>query len=91
MNASGPLKGVKVLEFARICPGPFAGMLLSCMWLTCSESNAKIPPIRPLTGLICAAKAEQFMANGVVVRPDDDRHLAFDWHLYDMAPTATAF
>lgn len=31
MNASGPLKGVKVLEFAGIGPGPFAGMLLSDM------------------------------------------------------------
>lgn len=29
--ASGPLKGVKVLEFAGIGPGPFAGMMLSDM------------------------------------------------------------
>ena len=28
---SGPLSGVKVLEFAGIGPGPFCGMLLSDM------------------------------------------------------------
>jgi len=28
---NGPLKGVKVLEFAGIGPGPFAGMMLSDM------------------------------------------------------------
>ena len=31
MTATGPLTGVKVLEFAGIGPGPFAGMLLSDM------------------------------------------------------------
>ena len=29
MSASGPLKGIKVLEFAALGPGPFAGTLLS--------------------------------------------------------------
>lgn len=31
MMASGPLNGIKVLEFAGIGPGPFAGMMLSDM------------------------------------------------------------
>jgi alpha-methylacyl-CoA racemase len=31
MLATGPLKGVKVIEFAGIGPGPFAGMMLSDM------------------------------------------------------------
>jgi alpha-methylacyl-CoA racemase len=31
LTAGGPLKGVKVLEFAGIGPGPFAGMMLSDM------------------------------------------------------------
>src|SRR3546814_689096 len=31
MSVSGPLKGVKILEFAGIGPGPFAGMMLSDM------------------------------------------------------------
>jgi alpha-methylacyl-CoA racemase len=29
MIASGPLAGLKVLEFAGIGPGPFVGMMLS--------------------------------------------------------------
>ena len=29
--ASGPLRGVRVIEFAGIGPGPFASMLLSDM------------------------------------------------------------
>lgn len=31
MMASGPLNGIKVLEFAGIGPGPFTGMMLSDM------------------------------------------------------------
>ncbi len=34
MTASGPLTGVKVIEFAGIGPGPFAGMMLSDMGAT---------------------------------------------------------
>lgn len=30
-QASGPLSGIKVVEFAGIGPGPFCGMLLSDM------------------------------------------------------------
>jgi alpha-methylacyl-CoA racemase len=26
---SGPLAGVRIIEFARICPGPFCGMMLA--------------------------------------------------------------
>ena len=33
-KATGPLKGIKVLEFAGIGPGPFACMLLSDMGAT---------------------------------------------------------
>ena len=51
MSASGPLKGVKVLEFAGIGPGPFAGMMLSDMGadvLRIERKGAPNPPANRL-------------------------------------------
>ena len=41
--ASGPLAGVKVLEFSQIIAGPFAGMMLSDM-------GAEVTKFEPLEG-----------------------------------------
>lgn len=40
-KASGPLKGVKIVEFAGIGPGPFAGMMLSDMGATVLRIDRK--------------------------------------------------
>ena len=38
--ASGPLKGIRVVEFAGIGPGPFAGMVLSDLGADVVEEGA---------------------------------------------------
>ena len=47
--ASGPLAGVKVLEFSQIIAGPFAGMMLSDM-------GAEVTKFEPLEGAEGATK-----------------------------------